>query len=124
MLRTRIAVAVFLLAGCTQDSPTENLFFAGEMGMGTDAGTGSSCYSGPPGKNPSLSGQILCLRNFGGFQSEAGATVATTPAGEVALTGAFRGSIDLGGSVLSASYLDFFLAKYDANCQHRWSRRF
>jgi hypothetical protein len=45
--------------------------------------------------------------------------------GRVAVVGNFRGTIDLGGGALtSAGGLDFFVAVYEANGTHVWSRRF
>jgi hypothetical protein len=40
------------------------------------------------------------------------------------MTGYFTGSVNLGGTLLSGSGLDVFVAKYDTNGSHVWSRRF
>jgi hypothetical protein len=40
------------------------------------------------------------------------------------LTGYFTGSINLGGTLLSGSGLDVFVAKYDSAGTHQWSKRF
>ena len=42
----------------------------------------------------------------------------------IVMTGYFTGSINLGGALLSGSGLDVFVAKYDTNGAHTWSRRF
>jgi hypothetical protein len=50
--------------------------------------------------------------------------LAVDGAGSVFLTGAFEGSVDLGGGVLlSAGDSDLFIAKFDANGNHVWSKR-
>jgi hypothetical protein len=56
---------------------------------------------------------------------ESGLNVAVDPAGDVIVTGYFGGPADFGGGTLTpAGFLDIFVAKYDANGGHIWSRRF
>ncbi len=57
---------------------------------------------------------------FTGAQS-----VAVDESGNVFLAGSFGGKLDLGGgSLVSAGGYDIFLAKFDVNGSHVWSRRF
>jgi hypothetical protein len=54
---------------------------------------------------------------------EIGNAVATDGAGNVALTGQFRGTVDFGGGeVTSANIQDAFVAEYDADGEYQWSR--
>lgn len=58
-----------------------------------------------------------------GLQNTTGAAVDAN--GNVALTGYFRGTVDFGGGGLtSAGSSDIFIAGYDANGTHQWSKRF
>ena len=64
-------------------------------------------------------------QNFGGPGSDTGWTVAVDDLGNVFVTGAFTGTVDFGGgNLVSAGVWDVFLAKYDADGVHQWSRRF
>jgi len=52
-------------------------------------------------------------------------SAATSPAGEVAITGRLRDAADFGGGTLSsAGQDDVFVAHYDAGGNHLWSKRF
>ena len=54
-----------------------------------------------------------------------GAGIAVTPTGGLVVAGDFDGTIDLGGGAMTANYLgDVFLASFDADGQHLWSKRF
>jgi hypothetical protein len=58
-------------------------------------------------------------------QQQVGLHCAFDSAGEVILSGVFRGSIDLGGGDMSsAGTTDIYLAKLDADGKHLWSKRF
>src|SRR6185369_2737443 len=53
--------------------------------------------------------------------------VAVDPAGNVYMTGYFRGVVDFGGGSLRVPFdsdLDVFVAKFDTNGNHVWSRNF
>jgi transposase InsO family protein len=64
-------------------------------------------------------------RTFGVHSQPHTAAVATDGQGNVLATGDFEGSIALGGSPLhSAGTADIFLAKFDSDGHHQWSRRF
>ncbi|MBI4704160.1 MAG: SUMF1/EgtB/PvdO family nonheme iron enzyme, partial [Deltaproteobacteria bacterium] len=70
-------------------------------------------------------GKHLWSKRFGGGVDDFGSDVGTDGAGNVLLTGYFQGTADFGGGPLpSAGLKDVFLAKYDTNGQHLWSKRF
>jgi hypothetical protein len=63
--------------------------------------------------------------NGGPSGNDWGAAVATDASGNVFLTGYFSGTVDFGGGGLtSGGGFDIFLAKYDADGAHLWSKRF
>jgi cysteine-rich repeat protein len=69
-------------------------------------------------------GQHLWSRRLGGPGDDFGWSIAVDSAGNVLLTGYFRGTADFGGGPLSsAGSWDAFAVKLDAQGQHLWSRR-
>jgi hypothetical protein len=72
----------------------------------------------------SASGGHLWSRRFGGTQNELPKGIAVDAAGNVVITGYFRGSADFGGGALvGAASATGFLAKYSPSGGHLWSRR-
>ena len=75
-------------------------------------------------------GQLLWSKRFGSpvlaaFIKESGNSIAVDPNDEIVVTGIFEGTADFGGAPLaSAGQIDLFVAKYSAEGQHRWSKRF
>lgn len=70
-------------------------------------------------------GNHLWSKRFGDGANQSGTATATGASGDVLVTGFFDGTIDLGGGPLtSAGAADIFLAKFDANGNHLWSKRF
>ena len=71
-------------------------------------------------------GSHLWSKHFGDAASQSGLSVATDSANNVVLAGFFRGTADFGGGVLSAgpSNGDVFVAKFDQDGNHLWSKRF
>lgn len=60
---------------------------------------------------------------FGDISQDAGVAVATDASGNVAVTGSFQGTVDFGGGAQTAAGGDdVFLATFDTNGSHRWSR--
>ncbi|XXX78058.1 hypothetical protein WMF30_04720 [Sorangium sp. So ce134] len=53
-----------------------------------------------------------------------GQGVALDSDGELVFAGGFRGRIDFGGGELTANDTDWFIAKFDASGNHRWSHRY
>jgi hypothetical protein len=72
----------------------------------------------------SPTGQILWARQLGGPGDDIGQAVAATADGAVAVAGTFTETATVGGGkpVASAGRTDLFLAVYDADGQHKWSR--
>ncbi|MDC0666356.1 hypothetical protein [Nannocystis radixulma] len=70
-------------------------------------------------------GNHVWSRHFGGWGEQRINTVAVDDDGTIALAGMFSGSIDLGGGPLvSASFMDGFVANLTADGEHVWSRSF
>ena len=64
-------------------------------------------------------------KRFGNANDENLTAVAVDGSGNVVITGSFRGAVNLGGATLtSAGGNDIFIAKFDANGTHQWSKRF
>lgn len=71
-------------------------------------------------------GEWTWVRTYGGDGEDGAHEIALDPSSEdVLVAGAFTGSVSLGGPPLDArgSY-DIFLARYDADGEHLWSRGF
>ncbi len=62
---------------------------------------------------------------WGGANSDIPMDVAVDGAGDIAVTGVFTGTTDLGGGPLASAGLnDIFLAHYSSGGAHQWSKRF
>ncbi len=72
----------------------------------------------------SAGGQHLWSRALSGSGDDRGESVAVDAAGNVVVTGCFQNSVDFGGGPLSGGSGDVFLAKYGANGNPLWSKRF
>ena len=74
------------------------------------------------------SGNHVWSKGFGGNEFgewDVPHTVAVDVSGNVVITGEFNQSIDFGGGLLtSAGEADIFVAKFDADGNHVWSKRF
>jgi hypothetical protein len=68
----------------------------------------------------------LWSKSFGGISDDYGYSVSVDSSGNVYITGYFWSSaIDFGGGALkNAGNWDIFLAKFDSNGNHKWSKRF
>ena len=64
-------------------------------------------------------------KRFGGTEGDRGMGVAVDASGNVLVTGSFQGTANFGGSNLtSAGSVDIFVAKYNGNGVHQWSKSF
>jgi len=75
--------------------------------------------------NYSSSGAHRWSKVLGGASDDGGVDVAVDGSGNVALTGTFQDTVDFGGGPLtSVGGSDIFLASYDPDGTHRWSKGF
>jgi len=71
------------------------------------------------------SGSLLWAKSLGSTGFDTADAVATNFDGEIFIGGMFTGTIDLGGGPLvSVGGYDMFLAKFDVDGDHLWSKRF
>lgn len=64
-------------------------------------------------------------KRFGSTSADRGLAIAVDASGNVIMAGRFIGTVDFGGGgLLGAGGQDIFLAKYDTNGAHLWSKRF
>lgn len=71
-----------------------------------------------------VDGAPLWAKNFGDTGDITPTRVATTPTGDVVLTGAFTGTVDFGGGALGGFGEDVFAVKLRGDGTHVWSRRY
>jgi FlgD Ig-like domain len=71
-------------------------------------------------------GNHLWSKRFGDENDQVGEGVAVDASGNIVIAGWFTGTVDFGGGPLtSAGYdIDIFVAKFDADGNHLWSKRF
>ena len=113
----RRAASIFLTAasllGCSGP---------GESGSGPDMGTADMATMTMPPPKPGATTNVVRL---GGTDNDGAYAVATDAAGNVYVTGQMTAPLDLGGGLLStAGMSDFYVAKFDSNGQHLWSKSF
>ena len=105
-----------------------NVFVTGAFTDGTIFGGGPLTNAG--GRDIFLAkinanGDTVWSKGFGGEQTDQGSSVAIDGTGNVFVTGSFSGTANFGGGPLtSAGEGDIFLAKFDANGNYVWSKRF
>jgi hypothetical protein len=67
----------------------------------------------------------LWSQRFGGTGSDTGYAVAVDGSGNVYVSGSFQATVNFGGAnLVSSGGIDIFLAKYDADGLHEWSKSF
>jgi len=105
-----------------------NVFLAGSFAGSVDFGGGPLVSAG--GEDIFVakfdpSGSHLWSRQVGDTCFTGTQSIAVDASGNVFLAGSFGGGLDFGGGQLkSAGGYDIFLAKFDPNGAHVWSRRF
>jgi cysteine-rich repeat protein len=106
---------------------TGNVLLAGYFGGTADFGGGALDSTGLSdifAVKLDTQGQHLWSRRFGGPDGEDVRAIAVDSAGNVLLTGYFRGTADFsGGTLYSTGLSDIFAVKLDAQGQHVWRRR-
>jgi hypothetical protein len=108
-LRAAMATSV---AGCNLIIDIEDIPVLPAEG----AASGASC---------GCDGDGFWSRCFVGPEGQVAMDMATDPAGNVLLTGSFRGALSFGGETLvSAGEDDIFVVKLSQDGEHVWSRRF
>lgn len=106
-----------------------NVFVTGAFKSTVDFGGGPLTSAGERdvfvAKYAGTNGGHLWSKRFGGTSVDEGSGIAVDTAGNVAVTGAFIGSVDFGGGALTTPNAgsDIFLAEYSSLGAHRWSRR-
>ena len=102
--------------------------FAGTANFG---GTASLVASGASdmalAKYAGTNGAHQWSKRFGGSLDDLGSAVAVDTAKNVYLTGYFRGTVDFGGGPMTVPLdtdLDVFVAKFDTDGVHGWSKHF
>jgi hypothetical protein len=131
--RRALVLAALTALGCHARAPA-----AGGPGGGGGEGRGGSTSSAVAGPAGSGGGVVddgspwTCpaparwIKRFGDGSDQSGLRVAASPAGDLFVTGMFRGALDLGGGPLAGSAHDYalYLAALAPNGDHRWSRSF
>jgi hypothetical protein len=70
-------------------------------------------------------GAVQYTKSFGGTGAESAQVVTTAPNGDVVIAGQFEDVVNFGGGDLtSAGAEDIFVARYDKDGNHVWSKRF
>ncbi len=108
--------------------PDGTSFTTGYMYGTADFGTGPITSAGQNDvflAKLDTNGNGVWAKRFGDAGSQEGRAVAVDANGNVAFTGFFSGSIDLGGGALiGAGSNDVFVAKLDGSGNHLWSKGF
>jgi hypothetical protein len=99
-------------------------WFAGTLDFGGDPLVGAGSQDIYIAKFDAA-GNHRWSKSFGDAGAQYGYDVKTDPWGNIVLLGYFSGVVDFGGGALtSAGGYDIFVAKFDANGTHLWSKRF
>jgi hypothetical protein len=110
---------------------SQNVLVTGEFAQGINfGGTASTSLQSAGGYDVFVAkldplGHHVWSKRFGLGADQQGLAIAADASNSVVLTGAFSGSIDFGGNVLtSLGGTDIFLAKLHGTGDHIWSARF
>lgn len=106
---------------------SDNIYFTGSFTTGVDFGggllTGNGLQAFLAKFDPD--GTHIWSAGYGGTLTQIGNDLVLDSAGNVIFTGVFEFTIDLGGGTFTNfGLLDVFLAKYNSNGVHQWSRQF
>ena len=112
---------------CVTTDAAGNIFVTGDFGGTVDFGGGPLFGLGDIFVvKLDANGTHLWSKGFGDDDDfQFGTSVATDGSGNLVLTGSIKGIVDFGGGPLpGASDYDVFIAKFDANGNHLFSKRF
>jgi PKD repeat protein len=101
--------------------------FAGTTSFGGTALVANGASDMVLAKYAGADGAHLWSKRFGGTLDDLGSAVAVDAAKNIYLTGYFRGTVDFGGGPITVPMdtdLDVFVAKFDTNGAHGWSKNF
>ncbi len=114
-------------SGITTDT-SGNIFITGNFRGSVDFGGG---FLTSAGENDIFiakfdgQGNYVWSKRFGDSLGQHSSGITTDNSGNIFITGVFYGSVDFGGGALiSAGGSDIFIAKFDNNGNHLWSKRF
>jgi hypothetical protein len=100
-------------------------FFRDTVDFGGEALTADTLFGDAFLARYEADGTHVWSKSFGGENTQYSYGVAVDGDESVLITGYFQGSVDFGGGALtSPNHVDIFLAKFDANGVHQWSRQF
>lgn len=100
-------------------------FFQDTVDFGGGALTADSIFGDVFLARYDSDGTHVWSKSFGGENGQYGYGVAVDGDDSALITGYFQGSVDFGGGALtSPNHVDIFLAKFDGNGVHQWSRQF
>jgi len=68
------------------------------------------------------SGKHLWSKKFGGTNFQGVSNLTIDAQNNIIMSGEFTGTLDLGGGTMTATNFDFFVAKFDTNGTHVWSK--
>ncbi len=126
----RFGASNFDLGYAVATDGSGNVVITGAFTGSVDFGGGALVSSGSAydifvAKYDGTTGAHIWSKRFGSTQNDEGRGIDVDAAGNVAVTGSFQLTVDFGGGPLtSPSGLTMFLAQYDANGVHQWSKRF
>jgi uncharacterized protein (AIM24 family) len=116
------------IGNCVAADALGNVVITGELNGTVDFGGGPLTSAGGADifvARFDANGIHIWSKRFGSANTQIGYSVATNLSGNVAITGELNGTADFGGGALtSAGGSDIFVARFDANGNHLWSKRF
>ena len=101
--------------------------FGGQASLGGTALVANGPVDMAVAKYRGSDGAHIWSKRFGGAYDDNANAVAVDAAGNVYMTGYFRGVVDFGGGALRVPFdsdLDVFVTKLDPNGNHLWSKNF
>ncbi|WP_096331397.1 hypothetical protein [Nannocystis exedens] len=113
------------LGGAIDVDPDGNAYVAGWFWDSVDAGTGPLVSTGADDlfvAKLDPAGATVWAKHFGDAGNQRGRGLVVDSAGRVTIAGSNRGSVDFGGGPLAGPKGSGFLAQFDGDGAHLWSR--